>query len=63
MTVDMVEYVTSMLEEFPIKFKDGELAANPAAVDMFNPGDKKYLETEQQELFHRTTAMALFVCK
>ena len=43
--VDMVEYVKSMLEEFPIKFKENELVANPATSDMFDSSDDKHLET------------------
>ena len=37
--------------------------ANPATADMFDSGEEKYLETKQRELFHRTTAKALFLCK
>ena len=58
--VDMVEYVKSMLEEFPIKFKENETVANPATSEMFDSTDDKHLEMEQPELFHRTTAKALF---
>ena len=59
--VDMVEYVKNMLEEFPIKFKAGEIVANPATSNMFESSDDKHLETEERELFHRTTAKALFL--
>ena len=61
--VDMVEYVASMLEEFPTKFKENEKVANPATADMFESEEERYLDTEQRELFHRTTAKALFLCK
>ena len=63
LTVDMVEYVKNMLEEFLLKFKENEKVVNPATLDMFDSDDDKYLNTEQRELFHRTVARALFLCK
>ena len=61
--MDMVDYVKNMLEEFPIKFKDNETVVNPATVDMFGSVDGNYLEMKERELFHRTTAKAMFLCK
>ena len=52
-----------MLDEFPIKFKENETVAKPATSDMFDSVDEKYLDDDQRELFHRTTAKALFLCK
>ena len=60
--VDMVDYVQNMLEEFPIKFANKRVP-NPASPDMFDEGQGKYLDEEKRELFHRTTAKALFLCK
>jgi hypothetical protein len=59
----MIYYVVGMLEEFPVKFKTRESVANPATSDMFDVGEEEYVETVERELFHRTTAKALFLCK
>ena len=61
--VDMIDYVVGMLDEFPVKFKAKESVANPATSDMFDVGEEKYVDTVERELFHRTTAKALFLCK
>ena len=58
-----MEHLKNMLEEFPIKFKANELAANPVTLDMFDGEDGKYLEKELRESFHRTTAKSLFPCE
>ena len=63
LTMYMVAYVKNMLEEIPLEFKANEKVANPVTSDMFDSDDDKYLNTEQRELFHRTIARALFLCK
>ena len=45
--VDMVDYVKSMLEEFPIKFKDTETMVNQATAVMFESKDGNYLDTKE----------------
>ena len=59
--VDMVACLKSVLEEFPFKFDGEKIVPSPAATDMFEPETGKYLETKKRELFHRTTAQALFL--
>ena len=61
--LDMIEYLLSMLEEFPIKFEGHKMVVNPAGVDMFEEGDGKFVGESKRELFHRTTAQVLFLCK
>jgi hypothetical protein len=61
--VDMIDYIDSMIEEFPIKFDGEKIVPNPAAADMFEAESGKLLPTEKKELYHRFTAKALFLCK
>src|SRR5210317_1130090 len=61
--VDMTEYVKNMLEEFPVKFNDYGKVTSSAGVDLFNEDLSKKLNQNNQELFHRTVAKALFLCK
>ena len=60
--INMINYVRDMLEEFPIKFKN-ERAISPATADMFSEDVSKKLSTDEKEIFHRTVAKALFLCK
>ena len=59
----MTEYVKNMLEEFPVKFNDYGKVASPAGVDLFKEDLSKKLNEKERELFHRTVAKALFLCK
>jgi len=61
--INMIEYVTNMLKEFPLKFKKDDKAPNLATTDMFKEDNSKKLNTHEKELFHRFTAKALFLCK
>ena len=59
----MMDHIEGMHEEFPMKFKKGERAVNPATSDMFSEDTGKKLKEEGKVLLHRMTAKALFKCK
>ena len=59
----MIDYIQNMLKEFPVKFKKGDTAVNPATGDMFKSDNIKTLNEQERELFHRFVAKALFLCK
>ena len=61
--VDMKEYVSEMLDEFPAKFNDNGRVMMPAGNDLFKADNSKLLSDTERELFHRTVAKALFLCK
>ena len=61
--IEMIDYVKRMLEDFSIKFKNGDRTANPANTELFNGDISKNLENDQKELFHTFTAKALFLGK
>ena len=59
----MSDYVTAMLEDFPIKFKPNETAATPAADNLFSEGESDPLSPHNAEVFHTFVAKGLFMCK
>ena len=61
--INMKDYVKEMLAEFPVKFKKGDKAPNPATADMFKEDTSKKLNEQEKEIFHHTVAKALFLCK
>ena len=61
--IDVMEHVKGMHEEFPIEFKKGEKAVNPAASDVFSEDASKMSNDAGKALLHRMTAKALFACK
>ena len=61
--MDMREYVSEMLAEFPVKFNDNGRVMMPAGNNLFKADSSKLLPDKDRELFHRTVAKALFLCK
>ena len=61
--VDMREYVSEMLAEFPVKFNNNGRVMTPEGDDLFKANSSKLLPEKERELFHRTVAKALFLCK
>ena len=61
--VDMIDYIESMVDEFPITLKPNDTAPNPAAEDLFAQGTGEKLGTEQAQQFHTWVAKGLFACK
>ena len=50
--VDMTDYIKDMLGEFPVKFKDKDRAATPAADHLFEAGKGRRLDCNRAEMFH-----------
>jgi hypothetical protein len=61
--VDMVDYITNMVEEFPMDFKPTDTAPTPATDDLFAEGDGPKLAKDKAEQFHTFVAKGLFACK
>ena len=61
--VDMSDYITAMIEDFPIKLKTTDVSPSPAAEDLFAEGTGEKLNKEQAELFHTCVAKGLCACK
>ena len=61
--VDMIDYVSAMVDDFPIKFKPNDTAPTPAAEDLFAEGTGEKLDKECKENFHTFVAKGLFACK
>jgi hypothetical protein len=61
--VDMIDYISAMVNDFPTKLKPTDIAPTPAAEDLFAQGKGENLEKETAENFHTFVAKALFPCK
>ncbi|MGC9293583.1 MAG: reverse transcriptase domain-containing protein, partial [Acidobacteriaceae bacterium] len=61
--VDMVDYISNMVEEFPMNLKPTDTAPTPASENLFAEGDGPKLDKDKAELFHTFVAKGLFACK
>ena len=61
-TVDMREYISNMIEDFPFDLGN-DTAPTPAADDLFTVGDGVYLDRRRSDDLHTFTAKGLFACK
>ena len=62
-TIDMVDYVESMIHNFPYDLTKGTVAS-PWNDNLFKVDeDSQPLEKARAEIFHTTTAQGLFLCK
>ena len=61
--VDMSEYITNMVDDFPMDFKANDIAPTPATEDLFAEGDGPKLDKAKAEQFHTFVAKGLFACK
>ena len=59
--IDMVKYVDSMIEDFPVKLS--KISKTPAAENLLDIGTGKLLEKGKSEAYHTTVAKGLFLCK
>ena len=59
----VLDYIKDMLGEFPVKFKDKEKMATPAADHLFEAGKRRRLDCNQAETFHMVVTKGLFVLK
>ena len=61
--VRMDDYVTRMLEDFPVNYGEQDTQCTPAGVSLLEKGKGKKLETERKETFHSFVARGLFLYK
>ena len=59
--IDMVKYVESMIEDFPLKIS--KVSNSPAAENLLDIGTGKLLDKGKSEAYHTTVAKGLFLCK
>ena len=59
--IDMVKYVESMIENFPVKISI--ISKTPAAENLFDIGTAKLMDKARSEAYHTTVAKGLFLCK
>ena len=45
--ISMVDYIKSMLKEFPVKFKKNDYSVNPASMDLFKDDNSKKLNDNE----------------
>ena len=62
-SVDMIDYMEAMVDDFPEKFSTCNTTPTPAADDLFAEGNSPKLEKERAETFHTFVAKGLFACK
>ena len=61
--IDMMDYVTEILEEFPEKLKSTDTAITPASETLWSKGQFKALDGKRKDIFHSMVAKCLFVAK
>jgi hypothetical protein len=61
--IDMTDYVSSMVNDFPLQLTPGDIAPNPAAEDLWSVSDAAALPSKDAEVFHTFVAKGLFACK
>ena len=61
--IDMIDYISTMVDDFSIKFEPTDTAPTPAADDLFAEGNGPKLPKKQADEFHTFVAKALFACK
>ena len=61
--IGMVDYVTAMVEDFPIKLGPDDVEADPAPDKLFSEGTGPKLAPKDSETFHTFVAKGLFACK
>jgi hypothetical protein len=61
--IGMIDYITKMVEEFPIKFEPDETAPSPHTDDLFAEGTSSHLDKKRAEEFHTAVAKGIFACK
>ena len=59
--IDMVKYVESMIEDFPVKIN--KISKTTAADNLLDIGTGKLLNKANSEIYHTTVVKVLFLCK
>ena len=63
-SIDMIDYIQSMVNNFPQEHLKGVQVASPWSKNLFKVNDTSLrLTTEEVEQFHTSTAQGLFACK
>ena len=61
--IDMIDYITNMIDDGPFPLNPSDQAATPATEDLFAHDDSAPLDKIRAEQFHTTVAKGLFACK
>ena len=63
--IDMTDYVTEMLESFPMKLPETKKVKTPADTNLFNVNadDLIFLTDNEKEIFHTMVAKGIFLAK
>ena len=59
----MVDYITSVVNDFSVNFNEKDTANTPAAEDLFENDESNELNKDKKEEFHTFVAKCLFACK
>jgi hypothetical protein len=59
----MKKYVQEMIDHFPIKMGENQIASSPSSDKLFHSSVGKLLDVKRKELFHTMVAKGLFLCK
>ena len=62
-SIDMIDYVTKVCEDFPIDLHQVREVPSAAPADLFTVGDTSPLNQERKETFHTFVAKLLFAAK
>ena len=61
--IDMIDYLTKVVDEFPLDFAKMKPVASAAPSDLFQSGSTELLSPDLAEVYHTFTAKLLFACK
>ena len=61
-TIDMVDYINDMVDDFSVNFKKNETTTSPATENVFKVDDSNDLDKKRAKEFHTFVAKGLFVC-
>ena len=62
-SLDMCDYISAMVDDFPAEFKIKGTAPTPAASDLLQKGDSEPIDKFRKETFHTFVAKGLYACK
>ena len=61
--IDMIDYINSMIDDFPVKLGPNDTKQTPASEDLFAEGSSEKLPKKLAEDYHTFVAKGLFACK
>ena len=62
-TIDMVDYINDMVDDFSVKLKKNETTTSPATENVFKVDDSNDLDKKCAKEFHMFVAKGLFLWK